>query len=96
MIRHYVCFKLKDGCEQSRLEAKRVLLSMEGKVPMIKSIFVGTDQLRSARSYDVILEVLLDDMKALEDYQNDEYHCGVVKKYMHAQAQSSIALDCEV
>ena len=48
------------------------------------------------RSYDVILQVKLDDTKALEEYQNDEYHCSVVKKHMHQVAQSSIAIDYEI
>ncbi len=96
MIKHFVCFKLTDDSREARLEAKKVLLSMEGKVPEIRSITVGTDVLRSERSYDVILSVLLDDMQALERYQEDKYHKGVVKEYMHAHTVSSIALDCEV
>ena len=48
------------------------------------------------RSYDVILQVLLDDMAALDAYQQDPYHCGVVKKHMHAVAENSIAMDYTV
>lgn len=91
MIKHIVCFKLKDG--ESVQKAKEVLLSMQGNVPMLKGIEVGIDELRSARSYDVMLTVLLDDFKALEDYQVDAYHVGVVKKHMHSVAESSIAMD---
>ena len=58
-------------------------MSMKGNVDLIKDIEVGVDFLHSQRSYDVILQVVLDDAKALEDYQNDEYHCSVVKKHMH-------------
>ena len=96
MIKHIVCFKLKDNSSQKKQEAAEKLLSMEGKVPMIKAIEVGTDFLGSERSYDVILQVKLDDTKALEEYQNDEYHCSVVKKHMHQVAQSSIAIDYEI
>lgn len=91
MIKHIVCFKLKDG--ESAQKAKEVLLSMTGKVPTAKAISVGVDELHSARSFDIILEVLLDDFKALEEYQVDPYHCEVVKKHMHAVAEKSIALD---
>lgn len=60
---------------------------------MLRSIEVGVDELHSPRSYDVFLSVLLDDRAALDAYQADEYHVNVVKKHMHAVAQSSVALD---
>lgn len=94
MIKHIVCFKLNEG--ESPDKAKEVLLSMQGNVPMLKGIEVGVDLLHSARSYDVILQVLLDDMQALSDYQKDEYHCSVVKKHMHAVTKTSVAVDYEL
>lgn len=94
MIKHVVCFKLKDGGKKE--EAKKVLLSMEGKVPTLRGIEVGTDFLGSPRSYDVFLGVLLEDEKALDEYQNDPYHVEVVKKFMHAETESSVAVDFTV
>lgn len=94
MIKHVVCFKLKEG--ESKEKAKQVLLSMQGNVPMLKGIEVGTDLIGSARSFDVYLSVVLDDMKALEDYQVDAYHCDVVKKHMHAVTEKSVAIDFEI
>lgn len=94
MIKHVVCFKLLDG--ESPEEAKNVLLGMQGNVPMLKGIEVGIDLLHSARSYDVILSVLLDDMNALTEYQNDTYHVEVVKKHMHRVTKTSVAIDFEV
>ncbi len=94
MIKHVVCFKLKEGeCPE---KAKEVLLSMKGKVPLIKEIEVGVDKLHSARSYDVYLSVVLDDMNALEAYQNDAYHCEVVKTHMHKVREASVAIDFEI
>ncbi len=95
MIRHIVCFKLKDGSLENCEKAREVLMSMKGNVPLLRGIDVHIDQLHSARSYDVMLEVDLDDWKALNSYQNDPYHCGVVKKHMHAVRESSIAMDYE-
>ena len=69
---------------------------MKGNVPMLRDIEVGVDFLHSPRSYDIILIVTLDDKKALNDYQNDPYHCDVVKRHMHSVASSSIALDWEL
>lgn len=94
MIKHVVCFKLNEG--ESPEKAKEVLLSMKGNVPMLRGIEVGVDCLHSARSYDVILSVILDDMKALSDYQQDKYHVEVVKKHMHAVTKTSVAVDFEI
>ncbi len=96
MIKHIVCFKLKDNSPEECQKAKEVLLSMDGNVPQIRSIEVGVDFLHSERSYDLILQVVLDDAKALEDYQNDPYHCSVVKTHMHAVRESSVAIDYDI
>lgn len=93
MIKHIVCFKFKDNSEENCLKAKEILLSMQGNVPQIRGIEVGVDFLHSERSYDIILQVLLDDEKALEDYQNDAYHCSVVKPHMHSVREASVAVD---
>ena len=94
MIKHIVCFKLKEG--ESPEKAKEVLLSMKGNVPMLIDIEVGLDLLHSARSYDVILQVTIKDMKTLEEYQQDAYHVSVVKKHMHAVVEKSVAIDYDI
>ena len=96
MIKHIVCFKLKNNSPEECEKAKEILLSMQGKVPELRGITVGVDFLHSERSYDLILEVLLDNAAALESYQNDPYHCSVVKKHMHSVRESSIAVDYEI
>lgn len=94
MIKHIVCFKLKAG--ESAEKAAEILNSMKGKVPEIIDMEVGVDFLKSERSYDVILQVLLKDRAALDCYQNDAYHCSVVKEYMHKVRESSVAVDYDV
>lgn len=79
MIRHIVCFKLKEPTEENCREAARVLSSMRGQVEEIIDMEVGVDFLHSARSYDVILQVTLADREALDRYQNAPYHVNVVK-----------------
>ena len=93
MIKHIVCFKLKDNSKENKEKAKEIIMSMVGKVPMLRGLEAGTDFLCSSRSFDVILQATLDDEKALEAYQNDEYHAGVVKKYLGSVSEASIALD---
>ena len=96
MIKHIVCFKLADNSDNAKNEAKDILMSMEGKIPEIKGIEVGVDFLCSAKSYDVVLQVVLEDSNALEIYQNDKYHCDVVKAYIRNRATSSVVIDYEI
>ena len=91
MVKHIVCFKLKDRKKSE--EAKEILLSMRGKVPTAQEIEVGVDFLDSARSYDVFLSVTVRDGQALTEYQNDPYHVGVVKKFMHEETENSVAVE---
>lgn len=93
MLKHIVMFKLKDNSAENVNGTRDVLLSMQGKVPMLRGLEVGCDFLHSERSYDIALTVVLDDKKALDDYQNDPYHCNVVKKHMHAVREASVAID---
>ncbi len=95
MIRHIVCFKLIDNSFANCFRAKEVLTSMIGNVPTIRSIDVGIDFLHSNRSFDVILQVVVDDKDALEAYANDPYHCSVVKTHMHKVAEKSVTVDYE-
>ena len=95
MVKHIVCFKLKEPTEDLLQNTKDILLSMDGRVDLLRGIEVGVDFLKSERSYDIILQVDLDDRTALDAYQNDAYHCDVVKKHMHAVSESSISVDYE-
>ena len=69
---------------------------MKGKVPQIIDIEVGVDFLHSSRSYDIILQVTLGSRDKLDEYQNDPYHCDVVKTYMHSVMESSVAIDYNI
>ena len=87
--------KLKDRSEESKLAAKNMLLSMNGKVNMMRDFEVHTDFLCTERSYDIFLSCILDDEKALDEYQNDPYHCAI-KVYIKMVAESTIAVDAHV
>ena len=96
MIKHVVCFKLKDNSIDEKEKATNVLMSMVTKVPQIWGIEVGQNVVESHRSYDLILQVVVEDLKKLEEYQNNPYHVDVVKKYMHQVIESSVAVDYEI
>ncbi|MHB1314149.1 MAG: Dabb family protein [Christensenellales bacterium] len=93
MLKHVVCFKLKNPTQENCQKAREVLLSMKGNVEMIRDIQVGIDLLHSERSYDIILQVELDNLDALKAYDTHTYHVNVVKKHMHGVREASIAVD---
>ena len=74
MIKHIVSYKLKDSSLESRQETKNVLMSMNGKIEVIRDIKVGIDILSSERSYDIVLEMIFDNLDDLKTYKNHEYH----------------------
>lgn len=96
MIKHIVLFKLKDKSPENLAKTKEILLSMDGNVPLLRSIEVGLDFLHSGRSFDVALVTTLDSREALDAYQVDPYHVSVVKKHMHAVREDSVAIDFEI
>ena len=96
MIKHIVCFKLKNNTQEEKKRVQDLLLSMETKVPTVKKIEVGCDFLGSERSYDIILQVWLENRTSLDKYQNDPYHVDMVKTYMHKVSEKSVAVDYEI
>lgn len=96
MVRHIVCFKLKNATPALCQQTRDLILSMRGHVPTAKNVEAHIDQLHSERSFDIMLDVLVDDWDALKLYQQDAYHCNVVKKHMGLVAEKSITLDFQV
>lgn len=96
MIKHIVMFKIKDDYKSEILNAKARMESMINKIEEIRALQVGIDFLHSDRSYDLVLEVLLDDEVALNKYQINEYHITTVKDFMKNISEKSITIDYEL
>ncbi len=95
MIKHVVCFKLKDNSGDAVEKATNVLYGMVTQIPSIWGIEIGQDELHSERSYDIVLQVVVESMEKLKEYQDHPYHVNVVKKYMNAHCSNSITVDYE-
>jgi hypothetical protein len=63
-------------------------------VPVIRSIEVGVDALRSQRSYDICLTVKVDTLEALDEYQTHPEHVKVAE-YIAAVRDSVAVVDYE-
>lgn len=96
MIVHIVLFKLKEATAENVEKAKERLLSMEGKVEMLRHLEVGVDLIRSERSADVALYTKFDSMEDLQAYQVHPYHANEVAAYMRSVCSSVVAADYEI
>ena len=95
MMKHVVCFKLKEPNEQLLNETKDLLLTMKGSIPEVVDVNVGLDFLHSERSFDILLEVTLNSKDDLDVYQFSDYYVNVILKHMKAIIEKSIAVDYE-
>ncbi|WP_129126705.1 Dabb family protein [Geomonas oryzae] len=96
MIVHIVLFKLKEATAENVEKAKERLLSMEGKVEMLRHLEVGVDLIRSERSADVALYTKFDSLEDLQAYQVHPYHANEVAAYMRSVCSSVVAADYEI
>lgn len=95
MIKHIVLFKLEKYDRAVCEKAKELMLAMKERIPEVMQVEVRLDQLRSARSYDIMLAVTVPDWQALDEYQFDVYHCGVVKKFIFPVSKAVATIDYE-
>lgn len=95
MIKHVVCYKLKNDTPENREIAVNALKSMREAVDEAISVEVGTDFLGSGRSFGVVLIVTLKDREMLEAYQNNEFHCKRVKPIVRSLTAQSVSVDFE-
>lgn len=95
MFTHIVFFKLKDKSSENVEKAKNILLSMEGKIPQLKGLEVGTDVVHSARSFDIALVTRFDSHKDMDDYQVSDYHVNQVLSRLKPMLEASAAVDYE-
>jgi hypothetical protein len=95
MITHIVLFKLADPTAENITATRNKLLSMDGKINLLRYIEVGTDVIRSERSYDISLTTRFDSLDDLKTYQIHPYHAGDVIPHMKSVCSSIVAVDYE-
>lgn len=93
MFTHIIFFKLKN--KNQTIEARNLLLSMEGKISELKEIEVGIDVVHSERSYDLALITRFETFEDMNSYAVNEYHVNEVIKYLKPMLESSKSVDYE-
>ena len=95
MIKHVVCYQLHERTEEKKQEVKNMFMSMKDKIDVIKELQVGLDFLKSARSYDVVLEITFESVEDMNSYQQHPYHLETVKPFMAKAKNLSVSVDYE-
>jgi len=95
MVTHIVLFRLKDKSPANIRKAEEKLLSMDGKVELLRHLEVGLDVLHSARSFDIALLTKFDSLDDLQAYQIHPYHGGDVAPFMRELSEAVAVVDYE-
>lgn len=95
MIKHIVLFKLKDRSPESIEHTASILCSMNGKIGELLSLEIGTDVIRSERSFDISLTAVVESLEDLQTYQVHPVHQEIIA-HMNEVKDVSIAVDYEV
>lgn len=95
MITHIVLFKLSDPTPANLAATRDKLLSMDGRIDLLRHIEAGVDVVRSERSYDIALLTRFDSLEDLQAYQVHPYHAGEVIPHMKSVCSSVVAVDFE-
>ncbi len=79
MLRHYVFIRYVAGTSEEHVaEFCRRMLALREPVPQIRSLRIGRDILREARSWDLVLDMRFDSVESLRRYQQHPLHLDVM------------------
>ena len=96
MIKHIVCYKLKDPSIEGKQKVKENFMKMKEEINLFIDLQVGLDFLQSERSYDVVLEITFKNLETMNEYQKHPYHVNVVKPFMKEARIASVSVDYEI
>ena len=79
MLRHYVFLKFRDGTPGAHITAFcDRMLALRDAIDDIQAIEIGRDELRDARSWDLVLIMAFASIDALRAYQRHPQHLAVM------------------
>ena len=80
MLRHYVFIRYAAGTpEEHVVEFCRRMQALRDPIASIRSLEIGRDMLREARSWDLVLIMGFDSIEALRSYQQHPLHVGLMQ-----------------
>lgn len=80
MLQHYITIKyVADTPAEHRDEFCRRMLALQNSIDEIHEIQIGCDIVGEARSWSLLIKLLVDDLDALVRYQKHPEHQAVIK-----------------
>jgi stress responsive alpha/beta barrel protein len=95
VILHLVCFKYKADVDAEARRQHRERLAALRDIDGVADLKVGSDIVRSARSYDAGLAITFVDRAALDSYQKHDRHVPVAQ-YGVTLCEHIVAVDFEI
>lgn len=97
MVRHIVCWKLKEEAEgRSKSENAKLicdrLIEMKKDIPEILEIEAGIDPGNSSGNWDIVLNSVFDSQQSLDIYQNHPKHLEF-KEFIIKLRETRVAVD---
>jgi hypothetical protein len=79
MLQHYVFLKYRDGTSDGHVAAFcERMFALRGAIDGIQHLEIGRDELRDARSWDLVLIMAFASVEALRAYQRHPDHVAVM------------------
>jgi len=79
MIKHIVFLKLEDNSMENKQVFKNKIMSLKGKIDVLKYIEVGINFSKEERAYDLSLITDFETKEDLQAYAVDPIHVEVIK-----------------
>lgn len=95
MLLHLVCFKYKADADEAARAQHRARLAALRTLDGVVELKVGSDVVRSPRSYDTGLSITFPDRDALDAYQKDPHHVPVAQ-YGVSISEHIVSVDFEI
>jgi len=79
MLQHYVFIKYQDNTSADHIDAfVEKMQALKGRINEIKTLHIGRDELKEARSWDLILDMQFASIEDLRRYQIHPEHQAIM------------------
>ncbi|MHC4886719.1 MAG: Dabb family protein [Planctomycetota bacterium] len=96
MIKHIVCWNLKEKTEENAAAVKEALEALAGQIPGLLKIEVGVDFNGSEMARDICLYSELESREALDSYQSHPLHQAAANDVVRPRTCDRVVVDYEV
>lgn len=96
MVKHIILWKLKEehNNDNVKLEIKKNLESLQGKIEGLKEIRIQTETLESSNA-DIMLYSVFENEQALKNYATHPEHVYVADTFVRPFTETRLCLDFE-